>query len=166
MVRDKASLNTSVSADLGRLAEAIDPDQPGTKQQPLSDEELRTVARYLRRLARTPKALEALTGDDGRRRAPRRAEARNWNIALDYMLAFMRLGSARAARGEVELAWGLERSRLLEICRACNDRPEWVRWASDFIGFCANAHPLKPGPELLLEISKELRASEKPAQEG
>jgi len=128
----------------------------------LSDFERLQIANYLRRLAQTPAAMEAMVTTAKGRGRPATNRARNDMAALDYVETLKRLkvtkmGKAYDAQAEVCAAWGMSRTALMEAYKACAMSLHWKEWAEIYRKQFALDHPeLKPA-QLLAEISKALR---------
>ncbi len=115
----------------------------------LTDEHREAIAAFLRRLAATPAALDAL---HEKRRGRPSGSADDYRIALDYLVTLERAGKSESAVREVQQAWHLKsRSTVFDAYKACkHDAARELRRLE-------GNNPNMPRPDLLQTISDELR---------
>jgi hypothetical protein len=118
----------------------------------VSDDLRRSVAVYLRRLARSPAALEALSGERRRGRPP--GTQRDYRIATDYEATRELHGKGRFADALIEVgeAWGIGRTAILDAHKRYRDE------ARSEIRRLARANPDMDREALLTAISDALRS--------
>ncbi len=154
------------------LGNPPDSDLPPKRPMPdfwISDQERSSIARYLRRLAQTPKALKMLEvpkapPDLGR---PVENAERNYYVALDYELTLERLKIekpgkpvTKLAQGEVGDAWGLGRTVLLEAHADYSKFDHWKWWADCERAKLEHQFAGMIREQQLLEMSKTLRSQQ------
>ncbi len=131
-----------------------------TRPDGMSDHERYQIVTFLRRMARTPAAIEAMITTPKGRGNPstRENRERTWKVALDYALAYERLGKADAALLEVRQAWKLGRTAVMDA-RKVSDRQGWKDWVRYERKQFELDHAGLSGAALLRAFSAELRKS-------
>jgi len=141
--------------------------KPTSPMRPLglSDYQRRQLADYLRRLARTPAVIEALTTRrKGRGKPPTKAK-RNWIMSLDYERTTERIeiekkgrmGSAVRAQKEIGAAYKISKSVMLEAHSVCSSWAPWKHWAQYECNTFELEHPSMERGALLRAHSMKLR---------
>jgi hypothetical protein len=106
------------------------------------------IERYLRLLAASPGALRELRT----RRGHPRAQARAFDIVLDYVAQYGLLEKSAAAALSVAKAWSVSPGTVLDYCK------KWKIPAKHELQRLARGNPTCERDELLREISRTLRS--------
>jgi hypothetical protein len=133
-----------------------------TRPDGMSDFERHQVVTFLRRMARTPAAIEAMSTTPRGRGKPSTRESRERasRIALDYDLTKERIkleksGKANDAAVEVGEAWNAGRTAIMDAYK----EPRWKHWGDYERKRFAIENPNLNGAALLRAHSMELRKS-------
>jgi hypothetical protein len=133
-----------------------------TRPDGMSDFERHQVVTFLRRIARTPAAIEAMITTPRGRGKPSTRESRERadRMALDYALTKERIkleksGKANDAAIEVGEVWDAGRTAIMNAYK----EPRWKLWGDHDRKRFAIENPNLNGAALLLAHSMELRKS-------
>jgi hypothetical protein len=158
--KPKTHASESMKLELEHLAQMLMKSPDG-----MSKHQYWEIANYLRWLARTPAAMNALMRRPKGRGRPAKNASRDWKMSLDYDITMERLeiekrGNSKRAENEICAAYKVGSSVMFAAHKACAANPQWREWAEYERKAITFAHPNHKGPALLTAFSNLLREPE------